>query len=99
MCRSQGERTITQAHLELACDLEQIDGMGLGPTERKYLTILAQGPVRLNVIASLLGLPPRTVSQVTEQFLVRAGLVVKDDQGRRQLSALGRDHIQIASNS
>jgi len=36
------------------------------------------------VIASLLGLPPRAVSQLTKQFLVRAGLVCKDDQGRRQ---------------
>jgi Holliday junction DNA helicase RuvB len=99
VCRSQGEQTITIDHLTVACDLEQIDGMGLGPTEKKYLAILAQGPVRLNVIASLLGLPPRTVSQVTEQFLVRAGFIVKDDQGRRQLTAEGRTHVQIASNS
>jgi len=99
VCRSLGEQTITQDHLRLACDLEQIDEMGLGPTERKCLAILAQGPTRLNVIASLLGLPPRTVSQVTEQFLMRAGLVCKDDQGRRVLTILGRDHAQKASNS
>ena len=99
VCRSQGEQTITRDHLQLACDLEQIDGLGLGPTERKYLQIVAQGPTRLNVIASLLGLPPRTVSQVTEQFLVRATFIVKDDQGRRQLTAQGRDHVYIASNS
>ena len=92
VCRANGESTVTLFHLTAACDLEGIDGLGLGPTERKYLAILAQGPVRLNVIASLLGLPPRTVSQVTEQFLVRAGLVVKDDAGRRQLTAQGREH-------
>jgi Holliday junction DNA helicase RuvB len=40
-----------------------------------------------------LGLPPRTVSQITEPFLIRAGLVVKDDNGRRQLTALGREHV------
>jgi Holliday junction DNA helicase RuvB len=99
VCRSQGEQFITQDHLQTACDLEQIDDMGLGPTETKYLQVLAQGPTRLNVIASLLGLPPRTVSQVTESFLIRAGLVAKDDQGRRQLTALGRDHVQIVSTS
>ena len=93
VCRSQGEQTITQDHLRLACELEGIDDLGLGPTEKKYLAILAQGPVRLNVIASLLGLPPRTVSQVTEQFLMRAGLICKDDQGRRVLTALGRDRV------
>ena len=40
-----------------------------------------------------LGLPSRTVSQVTEPFLIRAGLVVKDDNGCRQLTALGREHL------
>jgi len=72
--------------------LEQIDDMGLGPTEQKYVSILADGPKRLNVIASILGLPSRTVSQVTEPFLIRAGLVMKDDQGRRQLTKLGYEH-------
>jgi peptide/nickel transport system ATP-binding protein len=48
---------------------------------------------RLNVIASLLGLPARTVSQVTEAFLIRAGLVTKDHQGRRELTAKGREYV------
>ena len=47
----------------------------------------------MNVIASLLGLPSRTVSHVTESFLLRAGLIIKDDQGRRQLTAKGREHL------
>src|SRR4051812_7252838 len=69
VCRSIGETEITTEHLSKACELEQIDRMGLGPTEQSYLRVLAEGPTRLNVIASLLGLPPRTVSQVTEAFL------------------------------
>jgi Holliday junction DNA helicase RuvB len=93
VCRSEGERTITLAHLERACELEGIDALGLGPTEQAYLRILAEGDSRLNVIASRLGLPPRTVSQVTEPFLIRAELVIKDDNGRRQLTTLGRDHL------
>jgi len=93
VCRSEGERTISLAHLEKACLLEGIDLLGLGPTEQRYLCILAEGDSRLNVIASRLGLPSRTVSQVTEPFLLRAGLIVKDDQSRRQLTALGREHL------
>lgn len=93
VCRSEGESTITLAHLEKACLLERIDALGLGPTEQQYLRILAEGDSRLNVIASRLGLPSRTVSQVTEPFLLRAGLIVKDDQSRRQLTALGREHL------
>lgn len=93
VCRAQGQHTITLNHLRRACALEQIDSLGLGPTEQRYLECLADGPTRLNVLAAMLGLPKRTVSEVTEQFLQRAGLIVKDDQGRRQLTAKGRDHL------
>lgn len=93
--RSMGDSVITQTQLERACVLEQIDSLGLGPTEQAYLRILAEGDSRLNVIASRLGLPARTISLVTESFLIRAELVVKDDQGRRQLTAEGREHARI----
>jgi holliday junction DNA helicase RuvB len=93
VCRSEGTSTITQEHLERACLLEGIDALGLGPVEQQYLMILAERDTRLNVIASRLGLPPRTVASVTEPFLIRAGLMVKDDKGRRQLTELGREHL------
>lgn len=93
VCRAQGEETITVEHLRRACALEQIDKLGLGPTEQRYLSFLADGPARLNMLASRLGLPTRTVSEVTEQFLVRSGLIAKDDQGRRQLTAIGHQHV------
>lgn len=93
VCRSQGEGTITVAHFTRACQLEQIDDLGLGPTEQKYLSILNDGAVRLNILASVLGLPPKTVSEVIEPFLVRLGLVTKDEQSRRNLTALGREHL------
>jgi Holliday junction DNA helicase RuvB len=92
VARAGGESVVTLAHLERACQLEQIDHLGLGPTEQQYLGILLEGPTRLNMLASRLGLPARTVAEVTEPFLIRVGLVVKDDQGRRQLSAEGRVH-------
>jgi Holliday junction DNA helicase RuvB len=93
VCRAEGATAIALGHLERACGLEQIDALGLGPTEQQYLDLVRAGASRLNVIASRLGLPARTVSQVTEPFLIRAGLVVKDDGGRRQLTALGRQHL------
>lgn len=93
MCRSEGEETLTHAHLRRACVLEQLDDLGLGPIEQQYLRLLADGPLRLNVLASSLGLPARTVSQVTEPFLIRAGLVTKDDQSRRQLTAAGYERV------
>ena len=95
VCRSLGEHTITLGHLQRACTLEQIDELGLGPTEQQYLAILADGPNRLNVLASRLGLPTKTISDVhVEGFLLRSGLIVKDDQGRRQLTQKGMDRCR-----
>lgn len=93
VARAEASDVVTTAHLERACALEGIDELGLGPTEQQYLNLLLEGPTRLNVLASRLGLPSKTIAEVTEPFLIRAGLVVKDDQGRRQLSAEGRDHL------
>jgi Holliday junction DNA helicase RuvB len=74
--------------------LEQLHGdLGLGPTEQKYIQILGDGNARLNVISSILGLPARTVSQVVEPFLLRSSLLAKDDQGKRQLTAQGREYL------
>ena len=93
VCRSQNETVITVHHLARACDLEQIDAIGLGITERKYLNLLAEGASRLNVLASMVGLPSRTVAEVIEPFLLRMGLIIKDDGGKRQLTARGREHV------
>jgi len=98
VCRSEGDDMITVTHFRRACDLEQIDELGLSPTEQDYLEALSGGASRLNVIASMLGLPARTVSSVTESFLIRAGLIVKDDQSRRMLTAKGRDHFSNTLN-
>jgi Holliday junction DNA helicase RuvB len=93
VCRSKDQTAITASHLDRACSLEQIDSLGLGPTEQQYLKVVGEGASRLNVVASLLGLPTQTVSRVTEPFLMRVGLMVKDDQGRRHLTAKGRGHL------
>jgi Holliday junction DNA helicase RuvB len=93
VCRAAGQEAITADHLRKACTLERLDDLGLGPMEQRYLRSLADGASRLNVVASMLGLPTRTLSAVTEPFLLRAGLVVKDDGGRRQLTAAGREHL------
>ena len=92
VCRAEGDKMIILHHLRKACVLERLDDLGLGPTERQYLHLLTQGVSRLNVIASMLGLPSRTVCSVIEPFLIRAGLAYKDDDGRRQLTAKGQSH-------
>lgn len=92
VARSEGEFVITMEHLARACNLDQLDELGLGPTEQQYLKALAAGNSRLNVLSSILGLPSRTLSTVIEPFLIRIGLLMKDDS-RRQLTAKGREHL------
>ena len=94
VCRSQGEMTITQAHFEKACQLDGIDSIGLERSELQLLRMLheAGGPVRLNVLASRLGLPSKTVADVFENFLIREGLMERTATGR-QITARGREHL------
>jgi Holliday junction DNA helicase RuvB len=93
VARSEGKSRITAAFLQRACLLEGIDRLGLGHDEQNYLRVLGSGTNRLGMIAARLGLPARTVSQVVESFLIRAGLVEKDEGSRRVLTQRGREHL------
>jgi Holliday junction DNA helicase RuvB len=46
-CRAEGCHTITMAHFVRACELEQVDCLGLDTVQQKYLHLLADGPCRL----------------------------------------------------
>ena len=71
-----------------------MDALGLGPLEQRYLALLQETgePVRLNVIATSLGLPRATIERVIENELIRLGLVAKADKGRL-LTAAGAQHL------
>jgi Holliday junction DNA helicase RuvB len=96
-CRAAGETAVTVDHLLHACRLEGCDSLGLGFLEQKYLRFLLDGPRRVNVLASSLGVPTKTLTSVTESFLIRAGLIEKDDQSRRVLTPKGREHLATLS--
>ena len=96
--RSEGESTVTRQNLMRAFVLEGLDSLGLNNVEQAYLRIVAEGATRLNVIASRLGLPARSVSHAIEPYLIRENLISKDDgAGRRQLTARGREHLALGS--
>lgn len=95
LCRSENETTIRLEHLQEACNLESIDSLGLEKTEKEYLQHLQRlgGAARLNVLSSMLGLPTRTVSDVTETYLLRCSLIAKNEMGLRVITQNGIDHI------
>ena len=83
-------------HFRKTCVLESIDKEGLDSTEQRYLQILLNGPHRLNMLAAKLSLPTRTVERVIESdYLIRSGLIEKDEQSRRVLTTEGRRHAKL----
>ena len=88
---SRGSRVLTVAHLQRACEIERISDLGLDNMQQKYLALLAGGPQRLNVLASMLGVSTKVLTKTVEPSLLRLGLVVKDDGGRRNLTEIGHD--------
>ena len=98
VCRSESETLITLHHFVRACNLEDRDRRyGLDRVERSLLTFLhdADGPVRLNVLASRLGLASKTIV-MHEGFLVRVGLILRTDEGRT-LTPEGIEYIRNGS--
>ncbi len=59
----------------------------------RAVRVVGEGTNRLNMIASRMGRPARTISEVVESFLIRAGLVDKDEGSRRILTQRGREHL------
>ena len=94
VCRSLGESTILHDHLQKACSLEGVDQQGLDRHELTLLRMLQESPkpVRLNVIAARLGLPPKSISGVFEPFLLRLGLIQRCPEGR-MITAQGIEYL------
>lgn len=90
--RSGEEKTITLAHAKRAVAMEGLDEKGLTAQEQSYLRALADGVSRLGIISSRIAMPTSTVQRVVEPYLIRVGLIAKDE-GRRELTAAGREHV------
>jgi Holliday junction DNA helicase RuvB len=90
---SEGSNVLTVDHLRRACEIERISDLGLDNMQQKYLALLAGGPQRLNVLASMLGVSTKVLTKTVEGFLLRSGMIVKDDQGRRNLTEIGQNHL------
>ena len=91
--RSESESTIRLEHAKRAILLEGLDDQrGLTAQEQAYLRALADGASRLGVISSRIAMPSTTVQRVVEPYLLRSGLISKDE-GRRELTASGHEHL------
>ena len=94
VARSRDEERITVKTFEEMSRIERIDQLGLDAAEQAYLRVLASapGPLRPTTLAAKLGLPLRTLQDVTEEFLIRASLIERGPKGRT-LTPQGRAHV------
>ena len=99
VCRAEGVKTIRLDHLERACLLEGIDALGLGATEQQYLRALGRRGESIKRHQQSCWACRHAPLAVTEPFLIRAGLMVKDDQGKRVLTEKGHEHLKRSPNS
>ena len=90
---AEGGNVLGVNHLGRACDVERISDLGLDNVQQKYLHLLGNGPMRLNVLASMLGVSTKVLTKTVEPFLLRQGLVVKTDSGLRSLTETGQSHL------
>jgi Holliday junction DNA helicase RuvB len=95
---AEGSDVIGVSHLEQACHIERLSPEGLDHLQQKYVALLKGGALRLNVLASALGVSPKVLCKTTEPYLIRSGIILKDEAGRRALSDLGREIVGSSSN-
>lgn len=94
--RAEGADRITMEHLNRAVSVEGLDELGLDLHEQAILRTLYEAagkPVRLQMLSARVGQPIRTISEVSESFLLREGLIVRTDAGR-ELTEKGREYVQ-----
>lgn len=72
-----------------------IDGMGLTLDDLRYLyaLYLAEHPVGLNTLVSILNADPKNITQITEPHLIRQGLLQVTPSGRL-IKRAGIEHIR-----
>ena len=94
---AEGSSSIEVRHLTKACEIERVSSLGLDNLQQKYIALLKDGPLRLNVLSSALGMSTKVLVKTVEPYLIRGGFVLKDDGGRRQLSEKAREHLSESS--
>ncbi len=97
--KAGGRITLDVARDALA--MQGIDPLGLDPQDRKYLQTIARvfggGPVGVDAVAHTMNVPPDTLVDEVEPFLLRSELIVRSPRGRR-LTSTGLEHAGLAAS-
>ena len=92
-----GEKIITQESALRALEMFDIDHLGLEEHDRKLLSIIEHkfngGPVGISTLSAALGQDKKTIEEIYEPFLLKAGLLQRTSGGR-VVTDLARKHIE-----
>jgi len=95
---SRADGCISSALTCEALQMQGIDQAGLDLQDRKYLETICRvfhgGPVGAEAIAHTMNVPPDTLIDEVEPFLLRSELVVRTPRGRK-LTEAGFDHLGV----
>lgn len=92
--RADGEITLTVA--VDALEMQGVDKLGLDPQDRKFLETILRvfrgGPVGVESVAHTMNIPPDTLIDEVEPFMLRSELIIRTPRGRR-LTEKGFCHL------
>jgi len=95
---SKADGRVTLDIADAALQMQGIDPLGLDGQDRKYLETIYRtfhgGPVGVEAVAHTMNLPPDTLVDEVEPFLLRAGLVIRTPRGRKVTTA-GFEHLGV----
>ena len=96
--QSKADGRITLSVARDALDMQGIDIKGLDLQDRKYLETIARvfggGPVGVEAVAHTMNLPPDTLIDEVEPYLLRSELVIRTPRGRK-LTSVAYDHLGL----
>lgn len=89
---------VTRVAAENALAMLEIDTVGLEAQDRRYLQTLVSvftgGPAGLSAIGHTMNVPPDTLEDEVEPFLLRVGFIQRTPRGR-MITAAGLNHLGI----
>ena len=90
--------TITKPIGERALAMLEVDAVGLEAQDRRYLstlvTVFSGGPAGLSAIGHTMNVPPDTLEDEVEPFLLRLGFIQRTPRGRTMTTA-GLNHLGL----
>jgi len=95
---SRADGRITLPVARDALEMQGTDPLGLDPQDRKYLETIARvfggGPVGVEAVAHTMNVPPDTLIDEVEPYLLRSELVVRTPRGRK-LTSSSLEHLGL----